>query len=128
MGEGREISCGGHQETWRNGLLRDAGAGRVGRAGTGYDFVCADAGRSGARVYGDVYGAGRDEFRSASAAPAVWHGDAEEKIFAAHGDRRDARRILLDGGCGRSGRGGDTGDGASSESKGTSRGRSFSMS
>src|SRR6266568_4738535 len=81
MGEDRKISGRSDQETRRDGLLRDAGAGRVGRAGTGYRFVCADAGGSGARAYGDVHGAGRDEFGGAGAADDVWHGRAEEKIF-----------------------------------------------
>ena len=39
----------------------------------------------------------RNEFGGAGAAADVWHRRAEEKIFAAHGDGRNARRILFDG-------------------------------
>src|SRR5256884_4540632 len=53
----------------------------MGWAGTRHCLVCVDAGRSRARVYGDVYRAGRDEFRGASAAAAVWHGSAEKKYL-----------------------------------------------
>jgi len=44
------------------------------KSGAGRDltrFVCADAGRSGARVYGAFYRAGRDQFGGAGAAAAV---------------------------------------------------------
>src|SRR5260370_20177220 len=80
----------------------------MGRAGTGYRFVCVDAGRSGAGVHGDVHGAGGDEFGGAGAADAVWHGRAKEEIFAPHGDGGDARSVLPDGASGGVGRRGDT--------------------
>src|SRR6266851_1100046 len=85
----------------------------MGRAGTRYRFVCADAGRSCACVYGDVDGDRRDEFGRAGAAAAVWHRRAEEKIFAAHGDGGNAGGVLPDGACGGLGRGGNTSKGIS---------------
>src|SRR5260370_12628591 len=76
----------------------------MGRAGTGFRFVCVGAGRSGAGVHGDVHGAGGDDFGGAGAADAVWHGRAKEEIFAPHGDGGDARSVLPDGASGGVGR------------------------
>src|SRR5258708_33108746 len=92
----------------------------MGRAGTRYRFVCADAGRSCAGFHGHVHGAGSDEFGGAGAAAAVWNGRAEEKIFAAHGDGGNAGSVLPDG----AGRGFGCGGGTITRK---SRGRGFGI-
>src|SRR6266850_218888 len=94
-------------------MLRDADAGGLGRAGAGHGFLCADAGGSGAGVYGNVHRDQRDEFGGAGAADAVWHGSTEEEILTAHGDRGNARSVLPDGAGRRVRRGGDSSAGDS---------------
>src|SRR6266478_6716035 len=97
MGEGGKISGRSDQETRRDGLLRSADSGRVGRAGARHGFLCTDHGGSSARVHGVVHGNWRDMFRGAGAAPDVRQRDAKEKISAAYGHRGNSWRVLLDG-------------------------------
>src|SRR5258708_19090861 len=82
------------------GLRRDVGAGGVGRAGSGYDFVCADDRGSGAGARGDGDGAFGDEFGGATAVAGVWEWGAEESLFEAAGGWRNFRRVLFDGASG----------------------------
>jgi len=85
MVEGREIPAR-PSETRRNGLLCGMLFPTNGRGRARYRFVSLIS-KKWRGFYGDLHGAGGDEFGGASAAAAFWH-DAEDKIFAAHSYRR----------------------------------------